>query len=393
MSTYHHNALYHTLYNKSNNIEEEAFVNDLNIYDIFTSIDYTKTAIGKQYLYHTICTPKKSISEIEKLELNICQFDSNEDLKQSFLNTSKKLTDTNTYLLPELFFSKKIIQPKYNKIAPYLLSVEAIILLLCFYSLTFLIILIPLLFINTCIHLINKNRLYLFRKTYNPVSKLLEVAKALKEKDEEHIFFTTEINACIKSLTPLRTKLNILTIADYFSTSELYMIPFILIEILKSTTLFEVLLIKSLIGAINEKKKAIKTLYELIGEIDLFYSISQLRNNTAKWCNPIFLCDFNNKYCIIDEVYHPLVENSVPNNITIETKSIIIAGSNMSGKTTFLRTIGCNNILAQTINTCFAKKFNLPFLRTVTSLHNLDNLMDGESFYFAEAKNLFHLLN
>ena len=393
MDTYHYDILYNELYNKSNNTEDETFINDLNIYDIFNSINHTKTVIGKQYLYHTLCTPKQAISEIENLETKVTYLHSNENLKQSFLKGSIKLTDTNTYLLPELFFCEKLLQPKYNKIAPYLLITETLILLLSFYSLTVLAILIPLLLVNTLIHLINKNRLYLFRKTYAPVTKLLETAKSLKGKDTKNVFVTTEVDVSIKSLSPLRTKLNILTIVDYFSTSELFMIPFVLVEILKSLTLFEVLLTKSLISAINEKKKAIENLYELIGKIDLAYSISQLRNNTAKWCYPTFLKKGSDTACIIEEIYHPLIENCVPNTIIIEKKSVIIAGSNMSGKTTFLRTIGCNNILAQTINTCFANKFNLPFLKTVTSLHNLDNLIESESFYFAEAKNLLRLLD
>jgi DNA mismatch repair ATPase MutS len=77
----------------------------------------------------------------------------------------------------------------------------------------------------------------------------------------------------------------------------------------------------------------------------------------------------------------------------LKNKSVIIAGSNRSGKTTFLRTVGINNILAQTVNTCFANEFKIPLLKTITSLHNFDSIVHGESFYFAEAKNLLKVLD
>jgi hypothetical protein len=54
-------TLYHSLYNEKHNLQDESFITDLNMYEVFTILDLTKTTIGKQYLYHTICTPKLKI--------------------------------------------------------------------------------------------------------------------------------------------------------------------------------------------------------------------------------------------------------------------------------------------------------------------------------------------
>lgn len=384
--------LYNNLYRKYHGIEQETFISDLNIYEVFESINETKTIIGRQYLFKTLCNPKSSIEEINILESEIKYFLEDKDLRKCFNASVNKLKDTNMYLLPELFYSEKFVQPKFHKIASYLLSLELIILCLSYFYFPLLAVLLPLLFVNTFIHFSNKNRLYFFKRTYHPVSELLESSKVIKGKDSKNVFYTERVDTAIKSLLPLRFKLTVLATADYFSSSELYLIFFILIEIIKTLTLFEVLLTKSLISSINEKKREIKVLYKMIGKLDLIYSIFKLRENTKEWCYPTFTIP-SDKTCQIQDVYHPLLQNPVTNSISLTGKSIVIAGSNMSGKTTFLRTVGINNILAQTINTCFALKFQIPFLKTVTSLHNSDNIIEGESFYFAEAKNLLDLLS
>ena len=74
-------------------------------------------------------------------------------------------------------------------------------------------------------------------------------------------------------------------------------------------------------------------------------------------------------------------------------KSILITGSNMSGKTTFLRTLALNSILAQTIYTCFADTFNTPLLKLHSSVRIDDNLLDGKSYYFEEVTVMAALIN
>jgi len=391
MSQKNVDTLYHSLYTEYYNLQDESFISDLNIYEVFRILDFTETTIGKQYLYHTICTPKTKIEEIEKIEETLSYLHHNKILESSFYKTCLKIEDINTHFLPELIYSNKLTPPKYFKWAWILLSIEVALILGCYFYLPILFVLLPLLFINTFIHLINKNRLYLFKNTYRPVNKLLNASIKIKGSDKQNKFYTTKVEDSIKSLLPLRTKLTLLSVADYFSTSELFMIPFVLIEILKVTTLFEVLLTKSLLGSINENKSQIGILYEMIGKIDVGFSILKLRNSTEKWCRPTFTKE--SKSASLINIYHPLIENSIPNSIELNNKSVIIAGSNMSGKTTFLRTVGINNILAQTLNTCFAKEFKISLLKTITSLHNFDNILEGESFYFAEAKNLLQVLD
>ena len=56
----------------------------------------------------------------------------------------------------------------------------------------------------------------------------------------------------------------------------------------------------------------------------------------------------------------------------------------MSGKTTFIRTIAINSVLAQTLSICFAKTYTAPFLKVHTSIRITDDLLENTSYYLQE---------
>lgn len=91
-------------------------------------------------------------------------------------------------------------------------------------------------------------------------------------------------------------------------------------------------------------------------------------------------------------MYHPLIENCIENDLSISGKSILITGSNMSGKSTFLRTFTINAILAQTIYTCFATEFISPILKHYSSIRIDDNLFQGKSYYLQEVHTMASLI-
>ena len=92
----------------------------------------------------------------------------------------------------------------------------------------------------------------------------------------------------------------------------------------------------------------------------------------------------NEDKILAKQVYHPLIVNCVPNNICVSNKSILLTGSNMSGKTSFIRTIGLNMITGLTINTCFAASMTIPRLRIYSVIRISDDLLNDKSYYFEE---------
>lgn len=96
-------------------------------------------------------------------------------------------------------------------------------------------------------------------------------------------------------------------------------------------------------------------------------------------------------------MFHPLIDRQrvVPNDFDFsDGKSLgLLTGSNMSGKSTFLRTIGLNQILANMGAPVFAERFSTFPMRLETCIEVSDSLRDGFSYFYAEVRRLKALLD
>lgn len=96
------------------------------------------------------------------------------------------------------------------------------------------------------------------------------------------------------------------------------------------------------------------------------------------------------------KMYHPLLERTkaVANDLSFPSQKTLglLTGSNMSGKSTFLRTIGVNQILANMGAPVFAEKFVTVPLKIETCIEVSDSLRDGYSYFYAEVRRLRDIL-
>ncbi len=126
----------------------------------------------------------------------------------------------------------------------------------------------------------------------------------------------------------------------------------------------------------------------LLGELESLLSFS----NLANICNNVSIptvMDIDKSIKAV-KVGHPLLinENRIDNDIEINDKILIISGSNMSGKTTFLRTVGINLILAQAGSFVCAVEMKFSPMKIMTSMRVADDLNAGVSTFYAELKRI-----
>lgn len=99
----------------------------------------------------------------------------------------------------------------------------------------------------------------------------------------------------------------------------------------------------------------------------------------------------------ISEGGHPLIarKERICNDFVMEEKGtvIIITGSNMSGKSTFLRTLGINLVLGLAGGPVCAKKATIPYVRLFSGMRTTDNLVEHISSFYAELKRIRQLLD
>ena len=126
-----------------------------------------------------------------------------------------------------------------------------------------------------------------------------------------------------------------------------------------------------------------------IGIMDAYCSLATLAFNEPHWIYPRISED---KLFCGKELRHPLMrtQECVPNDIQLVAKPHfkIITGANMAGKSTYLRTVGANLLLAMTGSVVHALSFEFTPVKIATSLKTTDSLMKNESYFYAELKRL-----
>lgn len=138
----------------------------------------------------------------------------------------------------------------------------------------------------------------------------------------------------------------------------------------------------------KENASSIGKWLSIIGEIETLNSLANFSYN-----NPLYTFPELNANHIItfNQLGHPLIhsEKRICNDVNFENqKLMIITGSNMSGKSTFLRTLGVNMVLAGIGAPVCATKANIHPLDIIVSMRIDDSLSDSESYFFAEVKKL-----
>lgn len=124
---------------------------------------------------------------------------------------------------------------------------------------------------------------------------------------------------------------------------------------------------------------SLEDLFTSIGEIEVMISFSMLGIDNEEYCVP----QQTDGKIIMESLYHPLVKQCVHNSFNFEG-GIVLTGSNMSGKTTFMRTIGVNQVLFNAGSIVCAKSFSSFFVPIYTSLRANDMLSEGISTFYAE---------
>ena len=154
--------------------------------------------------------------------------------------------------------------------------------------------------------------------------------------------------------------------------------------------LHEVRTFQAVMTDVASRRDALRTIFGRIGELDAWQSVASFRAGLGAYCEPVFTED--GPRLEVRDARHPLLGEAVANSIAIEARGVAITGSNMSGKTTFLRTVGVNVLLAQTIYTCRAAAYRGRFMRVIASMDESDDLLEGKSYYLVEAERLLKIV-
>ena len=168
---------------------------------------------------------------------------------------------------------------------------------------------------------------------------ILDTSKKISHIKEKRLeTYTEKLKETNKRLRGIDNKTKVIKFINMWGrTFEFLSIPFLLEE----TMYYKVA------PLLRESKEDILSLYETLGEIEALIAISSFKISLKEsYTTPTFTEDL---FLEITEGSHILLKNGVSNSINIDNKGIILTGTNMSGKSTFLRMVGINIFLAQSL--------------------------------------------
>ncbi len=126
--------------------------------------------------------------------------------------------------------------------------------------------------------------------------------------------------------------------------------------------------------------------FDIIGDMEELLSFAALGMvRDTNW--PQVSCDENDSVSIqCEDLYHPLInpKSVQPNGVNLQGGITVVTGSNMSGKTTFLRTLAINLALAYVGAPICGKKLVTDYMRIFTSMRVTDDVANGISTFYAE---------
>ncbi|PIE47588.1 MAG: hypothetical protein CSA40_02170 [Flavobacteriales bacterium] len=193
--------------------------------------------------------------------------------------------------------------------------------------------------VNIVFHYKTKMYINYYLNAVNQLSIALKVSEKFSVYPEIRALFPN-LNF-IRHIQDIRLKTSFISFEKQLSNEFVAIIWFV-IELLKIQFNIEAILFYSFIGDIVGKRQSIDELFRFVGEIDCAISVASVKHQNELICKPVFT---NENEINISDITHPLIEDCVPNSIHLNAKSLLLTGSNMSGKTTFIRMVALNSIM------------------------------------------------
>ncbi|MEO6522608.1 MAG: hypothetical protein ABIN91_13070 [Mucilaginibacter sp.] len=383
VSAYHDHA-------KADGSLSDQVANDIDLESVFNYVDRTSSKPGQQYLYHQLRSPETDVEKLRELDKLAEKLTADEATRTDVQLELFRLSNKNAYYLYQLFTSQH--PPLYNVILSiyirlaWAIWISAVILTIVLHIGALFLLALGLTLFNFYLHYNNKNNILKYIHSLPQLFILTHVAKSIFNKTgagdniQPHLNNTHDLNKSLRYVTFESGVANDPTDMAYAVW-----------ELIKTILLIEPAMFISSIKKVVQYRDDIEALFKYVGKIDMAISIQSLRVGLPYYSKPNFI---NNHHTLsVTGLYHPLVEDCVPNSLdTFDNQGVLVTGSNMSGKTTFIRAMALNTLLSQTLYTSCTQKYEAPLLQLFTSIRVSDDIEEHKSYFQAEAISVLNIM-
>lgn len=362
---------YRDHYNKQSFIDDKTW-SDLNMDTLFHKINFNFTAIGEMRLYATL----RGMFKVNQTSL-INMFKDNKVFR---LNVSYILSKIGKNVYP--LFPDQMLPSKRN-----------ILLMFC-----------PLLpFIGFAFIFLIPSKGILIYLTFMILNAILSFKlKKSYDQDLKSVFYTANVIKQSQALSKIESTPAISVDFTHFKASRRFsgllarvesqdMVSSIIMFI-KLVFMIDYVLFHLIQRSYFKYQEEVMACYDYISILDNHYSIAMYQHTLTHYCYPKINNNINGLQ--MKSIIHPLLdeENAIANTIDI-SNHILLTGSNASGKSTFMKAVALNLILAQSIQTATAHSFIYQPGYVMTSMANADDVLSGDSYFMSELKSIRRLFN
>ena len=380
-------AAYHeALATESEGPIDERTARDLDLDALFAALDRTVCSVGQQLLYHRLQTTPTSddLAAFEALMTRLAEDSQERERIQLALARLRGHPGDAWWLTqPEVLDIRRG-----DVIFPLLAPIVPVALVLSAFWTPVLAAAVAGLLVNLTVRYVTANRLVPLLHPFRQLGPLITTGKTVRAVIQTSSASAGErLTSDLSKLRRLGRMANMVSRDPYTSDG----IATAVFEVVNTMLLLDINVLYFASKEIWAKRHELLRTIAAVGTVDTAVGVASYRTDTTGWTRPSLRSGPGASTMM--DLRHPLLDEAVPNSIELgPPHGVLITGSNMSGKSTFLRTVGVNAVLAQTVNTCLAEEYRAPRFTIRSVIGRSDDMATGKSYYRDEVEAVLALV-
>jgi hypothetical protein len=362
----------------ANSVDDRTWI-DLEFERVFSSVDSTLTRLGSQCLYHKLRTYRDEPSELEKHYAAYQALRQDTALREQ-LQLSLWPMRSDEARTCEILFGQPPANPRSTRLVLLMSVVSLLVVAATILNPALLWLLGAIVLCNLVIMAFLRHDIHeTFLATAGLGRMISAAARVAKVDATAPVSQPVRLSAILSESPDLRTSFrwfladrsNDLVASFYFWLDMVFLADHVA----------AVLVARNL----RRHRDMLAKVFLLVGSLDADIAIASWLERIPAHCLPVITTE---KVIEFANGFHPLLAAPVANSIALRGQSALVVGTNMAGKTTFIKMVGTNIILGRTLGVCFAAAAVIPRSKVMASIRAEHSIESGKSHFFAELERI-----
>jgi len=362
--------------------------NDLELSEVWKLLNYAYSASGEEYLYYMLRDVCKDEDQLTHLEDVIRFFEEHADERVKIQYRMHELGHTGKYSLYDYLENLDYLGNRSNTKNYFCDMLFVILVALIPVQASIAILGLAILSVyNILTYFQEKKQINPYLVSFAYLSRLIVESRKLLKID---------VKPCALEWERIRANVEVLAFlqkGSYWMFAQQTKMtggnPLeAILDYVRMIFHVDLIIFNKKLSRLKASMNEVDELIGLVGFLESTIAIGAFRKSLAVFCVP----ELGREGLEAEGMFHPSLTDPVKNSISV-SRGVLLTGSNASGKSTFLKTVAVNAILAQTIHTCAASAFRAPFFEIYSSMALRDNMQSKESYYIVEIKALKRVLD